>query len=220
MTQYLRKLLAQCLAYKKVKESASESEVAHSCPTLCDPVDCSLPGSSVHRILQARILEWVAISFSRRASWPRDWILVSAMWADALPFEPPRKPYKGNFINMGFAVVSDSKESSCNAGDSGSIPGLGRSPWEGNGYPLQYSCLEESTDREVHWATVHGVAELDMTKWLTLSLFFFINMYRMNDSHFSLAAILSLSSWSFLQKPAWGRKEWDILVSTENSAFK
>ena len=43
----------------------SESEVAQSCPTLCDPVDCSLPGSSAHGILQARILEWVAISFSR-----------------------------------------------------------------------------------------------------------------------------------------------------------
>ena len=42
----------------------SESEVSQSCPTLCDPVDCSLPGSSVHGILQARILEWVAISFS------------------------------------------------------------------------------------------------------------------------------------------------------------
>ena len=41
------------------------SEVAQSCPTLCDPMDCSLPGSSVHGILQARILEWVAISFSR-----------------------------------------------------------------------------------------------------------------------------------------------------------
>ena len=41
------------------------SEVAQSCPTLCDPVDCSLPGSSIHGILQARILEWVAISFSR-----------------------------------------------------------------------------------------------------------------------------------------------------------
>ena len=61
------------------------------------------------------------------------------MRADALPFEPPRKPYKGNFINMGFAVVSDSKESSCNAGDSSSIPGSGRSTGEGIGYPLQYS---------------------------------------------------------------------------------
>ena len=43
-------------------ESESESEVAQSCPTLCDPMDCSLPGSSVHGIFQARILEWVAIS--------------------------------------------------------------------------------------------------------------------------------------------------------------
>ena len=44
----------------------SESEVAQSCPTLRDPVDCSLPGSSIHGILQARILEWAAISFSRK----------------------------------------------------------------------------------------------------------------------------------------------------------
>ena len=43
------------------------------CPTLCDPMNCSLPGSSVHGILQARILEWVAMSFSRWSSWPRDW---------------------------------------------------------------------------------------------------------------------------------------------------
>ena len=50
----------------------SESEVAQSCPTLCDPMDCSLPGSSVHGILQARVLEWVAISFSRGSSRPRD----------------------------------------------------------------------------------------------------------------------------------------------------
>ena len=53
------------------------SEIAQSCPTLCDPMDCSLPGSSFHRILQARILEWVAISFSRGSSRPRDRIWVS-----------------------------------------------------------------------------------------------------------------------------------------------
>ena len=45
-----------------------ESEVAQSCLTLCVPMDCSLPGFSVHRIFQARVLEWVAISFSRRSS--------------------------------------------------------------------------------------------------------------------------------------------------------
>ena len=55
----------------------SESEVAQSCPTLCNPVDCSPPGSSVHGILQARILEWVAISFSRGSSQLRDRTQVS-----------------------------------------------------------------------------------------------------------------------------------------------
>ena len=48
-----------------------ESEVAQSCPTLCDPMDDSLPGSTVHGIFQARILEWAAISFSRASSQPR-----------------------------------------------------------------------------------------------------------------------------------------------------
>ena len=52
---------------------------AQSCLTLCNPIDCSLQGPSVHRILQARILEWVAISFSRESSWPRDWIWVSCI---------------------------------------------------------------------------------------------------------------------------------------------
>ena len=49
-----------------------ESEVAQSCLTLFGPMDCSPPGSSVHRILQASILEWVAISYSKGSSWPRD----------------------------------------------------------------------------------------------------------------------------------------------------
>ena len=54
---------------------------------------------------------------------------------------------------------SDGKESTCNAGDPDSIPGSGRSLGEGNGYPLQYSCLENSTDRGPWQATVHGVAK-------------------------------------------------------------
>ena len=49
------------------------------------------------------------------------------------------------------------KESACNAGDTGSIPRLGRSPGEGNGNPLQYSCLENPIDRGAWWATVYGV---------------------------------------------------------------
>ena len=57
----------------------SESEVAQSCPTLCNPIDCSPPGSSFHGILQSRILEWVAISLSRESSPPKDQTQVSCI---------------------------------------------------------------------------------------------------------------------------------------------
>ena len=62
----------------------------------------------------------------------------------------------------GFPGGSDRKESACNEGDPGSIPGSGRSPGEGNGNPLQYSCLTNSMDRGAWWATVHGVAKSRM----------------------------------------------------------
>ena len=66
---------------------------------------------------------------------------------------------------MGFPGCSDGKESFCSAGDPGLVPRSERSPEEGNGYPLQYSCLENSTDRGAWGATVHGVADSDrMTK--------------------------------------------------------
>ena len=58
-------------------KSESESEFAQFCPTLCDPMDCSLPSSSVHGIFQAIVLEWIAISFSKGSSWPRDRTQVS-----------------------------------------------------------------------------------------------------------------------------------------------
>ena len=67
----------------------------------------------------------------------------------------------------GFPGGSGVKESAYNAEDVGLIPGLGRSPGEGNGNPLQYSCLENSMDRGAWWARVHGVTkESDMTKQL------------------------------------------------------
>ena len=60
---------------------------------------------------------------------------------------------------LGFPGCSDGKESTCNAGDLGSIRELRRSPGEGTGNPLQYSCLENSMDRQACWGTVHGVAK-------------------------------------------------------------
>ena len=84
--------LLQCM---KVK---SESEVAQSCPTLCNPTDCSPPGSSVYGILQARILEWVAMRSSRGSSPWRGWNLYLLHWqADSFPSEPQGpSPQKGS----------------------------------------------------------------------------------------------------------------------------
>ena len=68
-------------------------------------------------------------------------------------------------VSMGFPGVSDDKESACNAGDPGLIPGSVRSPGEGNGNPLQYFCLENFMDRGACWAKVLGVAK----SWTRLS---------------------------------------------------
>ena len=66
----------------------------------------------------------------------------------------PEKDGEAIDVNHKFNLAS-----ACNAGDLGSIPGLGRSPGEGNGYPLQYSCLENPIDRGTWWATDHRVAK-------------------------------------------------------------
>ena len=62
-------------------------------------------------------------------------------------------------LRKGFPRSSIGKESACNAGDLGSIPGSGRYPGEGNGYPLQYSCLGNPVEKGVWWAAVHGITE-------------------------------------------------------------
>ena len=103
-----------------VKES--ESEVAQSCPTLCDPMDCNLPGSSIHGIFQARTLEWVAISFSRRSSQPKDWTLVSCIvgrsftiWAtrEVLPILGRGYCSKRELATNSFTLFSSAQNSLC-----------------------------------------------------------------------------------------------------------
>ena len=186
-----------------------------SCPTLCDPMNCNPPGSSVHGIFQARTLQWVAVPSSKGSSQPRDQTSVSCisyvscigrqilyhwttreghksfnfcqvyrpqtvspssslkkiineiehfLWlAQSVEHETPNLSFMGLSLTLGdvfgFPGGSDGKESACNAGNLDLIPGLRRSPREGNGYPLQYSCLENSMDRGAWGATVHGVTK-------------------------------------------------------------
>ena len=69
----------------------------------------------------------------------------------------------------GFPCSSDSKESACNAQDLGLIPGLGRSPGEGNGYLLQYSCLENAMNRGAWQSTLHGVTKVRHNRTVAFS---------------------------------------------------
>ena len=95
-----------------------ESEVTQSCPTLCNRMDCSLPGSSVHGVSQAGILKWASIFFSSRSSQPRDWTRVSCIvsrrfivWATreaSLPSEPLVKIIRK--INFLEEIDQDSNE--------------------------------------------------------------------------------------------------------------
>ena len=149
-------------------------------------------GFATLSILQAKILEWVAMPSSRGSSQPRDRTQVSCIagrfftyWATG---EAPSQA-ENIFLNirefttrrsirwcsermfrlwMGFPSGSVGKESSCNAGDLGSIPGLWRSPGGGHGNPLQYSCLENPMDRGAWWVIVHRVPNIsDMTERIT-----------------------------------------------------
>ena len=86
-------------------------------------------------------------------------------WLRSLGWEDPLEKGKAPHSRiLGFPGGSEVKASASNAGDLGSIPGSGRSPGEGNGNPLQSSCLENPRDRGAHQATVHRVAESDRTK--------------------------------------------------------
>ena len=129
---------------------------------LCNPMDCSLPGPPVHGILQARVLEWVAISFSRGSSRSRDQTQVSMSPSLAGEFFTTSNTLNGGVASTGASLVLQDKKSTCKAGDSGDlgwISELGRSPGGGNGNPLQDSYLGNPMDRGAWRATVHGVAK-------------------------------------------------------------
>ena len=147
-----------------------ESEVAQSCPALCDPMDCSPPGFSIHGIFQAWVLEWVAISFSRGSSRPSNWTRVSCVadrhfttWTtresnpvNKLLTHTHTHTHRHILITVsrwGFPGDSGVKNAAANAGNVGSLPGWGRPPGAGNGNPLQESCPGNPMDRGAWWAT-------------------------------------------------------------------
>ena len=129
--------------------------VAQSCPTLCSPMDCLLPDSSVHGILQTRILEWVAMPSSRGSSQSRNQTGVSCIagrfftsWATR---EAPSTT--GGFcalllLLLGFPGSSISKESATQCRRPEFNPWVRKIPWrKKDGSPLLYSCLENPKDR-------------------------------------------------------------------------
>ena len=106
-----------------------ESEIAQSCLTLCDPMDCSLPGSSVHGISQARILEWVAISFSRGFSRPRDRTQVSGIAGRHFTVWATRKCWRESKIMWRFLITQ---------GTGDPIPFIIQGPIHMDQYTVQY----------------------------------------------------------------------------------
>ena len=101
------------------------------------------------------------------------YILMGRHWFQAICRYTHTHTHTHTYIVPGGA---DGKEFACNVGDLCSVPGLGRSPGEGNSNPIQYPCLENSTDRGAWQATVHGVTVLDTTERLTHTYQSFINV--------------------------------------------
>ena len=157
-------------------DGAAAPKSLQSCPTLCDPIGGSPPGSPVPGILQARTLEWVAISFSNAWKWkvkakPLSRVrLLATPWTAAHQAPPSMRFSRPEDWSGGPLpspqVVLEVKNSSAEARESrGFDLWVGGSPGEGTGTPLQYSCLENPMDRGAWWATVRGVAK----SWTRLS---------------------------------------------------
>ena len=118
--------------------------------------------------------------------------------------------------------MAQTVESTCDAGDPGSIPGLGRSPGEENGYLLQFSCLDNSVDRRAWGATVYGVTELDTIEQLIYTHIRCMNVNKqyilfLYWSLYCIMVFLSKTSWSFVID--FYLKSSFSVVSTTTPAF-
>ena len=128
---------------KKTWVTHWERGVAQLCPTLCNPTDCSPPGSSVHGIFQAWILEWVAISFSRGSSQPRDWTEVSHIAGRCFNLCTTREALKYKNPSTNSKDFKGGKEARREEEGGGGGKG-GRKRWP-------YRCLLPPTDTQALW---------------------------------------------------------------------
>ena len=224
------------------KESACNAAAAaakslQSCLTLCDPIDSSPPGSPVPGILQARTLEWVAISFSN--AWKRKWkwsrsvmsdpqwphglqpsgllhswdfpgrstgvgchcLLLPAMQETPVQFlgreDPWRRDRLPTPVFFGFPGGSEGKESTCNVGDLGSIPGLGRSPEGGMAVHSSILAWRIPMDRGAWWDATHGAA--NSQTWLSTHTHTHTNWTLINKKYFHCPCVFLLLYIRFSQ---------------------
>ena len=144
---------------------------------LCPPLSiricsdsCLLDGDAIqpshplpHRLLLLSIFLSITVFSNEsalRIRWTKYWsfnISASNEYSELISFRT--NGFEIVLFHLSSALLYDGKESSCNAGDLGSIPGLGRSPGEGNVNPLHYSCLENPMDRGALWAMVHAATK-------------------------------------------------------------
>ena len=150
-------IFSSCTALWQLMYYQWTSEIAESCLTLWDPMDCTHQAPP-------------SMAFSRKEYW------------SGLPFPSPHSTSFVMYIII-FPGGSGGKESACNAGDPSLTPGSGRSPGEGNGYPLQYSCLGNPTDRGAWRLQSMGLQRVDRLSDSTLAL------------HFHGFILLSLADW-------------------------
>ena len=150
-------------------------KVAQLCPTLCDPMDWRPTGSSVQGILQARILQWVAISFSKGSSQPRS----PALQADSLPSQPPGKPSSRITIILisGLARWHSDKESACQFRRHkrhGFSPWVGKIHWSRKWQLAPVFLPGELHGLRTWWVTVHGVTKsrTRLSEWAQHPVFY------------------------------------------------
>ena len=169
----------------------NESEVAQSCLTL-RPMDCSLPGSSIHGIFQARILEWVAISFSRRSSRPRDWTQVSRIVGRRFTVWATREAHHTYYYLF---ITSNEEEKQVTEDE---MVGW---HYRLNGHEQTEQTLGDSEGQgSLAGCSSWGHKELDMTEWLN-NIYFTWTLNKLTLKHSILLNKVALKSqiwWCYL----------------------